>query len=314
MDVTVILCTYNRSRSLAKALASIAAQVLPNTVEWEVLVVDNNSRDDTPAVVADFHRGYPNRFRYLFEPQPGKSHALNAGIYEAYGNILAFTDDDVIVEPSWLENLTAALRNGYWAGVGGRILPQWNGTLPKWLPRSGQYALAPLAAFDLGLQPAPLREAPFGANMAYRKAVLEKYGGFRTDLGPRPGSEIRNEDTEFGLRLLAAGEKLYYEPAALIYHAAPRHRIQKQYFLTWWFDKARADILQHGIPPTKWRVAGVPIYLFRRLCVWILRWLVTFQPSRRFACKLNVWSKVGEIIECHRQSQIEKVGIRTELT
>src|SRR5215471_7732195 len=104
MNITVILCTYNRCKSLAKALASTAALKLPDSIEWEVLVVDNNSRDQTCEVVREFITRYPGRFRYFFEPQPGKSYALNSGIREARGTVLAFIDDDVTVEPSWLTN------------------------------------------------------------------------------------------------------------------------------------------------------------------------------------------------------------------
>ena len=105
MKITVILCTYNRCQSLVRALDSLAASILSETIEWEVLVVDNNSSDQTKAIVEDFCRQYPGRFRYLFEPQQGKSYALNAGIREARGDILAFVDDDVTVEPMWLQNL-----------------------------------------------------------------------------------------------------------------------------------------------------------------------------------------------------------------
>ena len=126
MNITVILCTYNRCESLTKALASIALSRLPESVSWEVLVVDNNSRDQTGDVVADFCRRYPGRFRYLFESHPGKSYALNSGIAEAQGDVLAFTDDDVTVEPMWLQKLTAPLLSGEWSGCGGRILPEWS--------------------------------------------------------------------------------------------------------------------------------------------------------------------------------------------
>ena len=242
MKITTILCTYNRCQSLAKALDSVAASTVPEPVEWEVLVVDNNSRDQTREVVEDFCRRYPGRFRYMFEPQRGKSHALNAGIREAQGDVLAFTDDDVAVEPTWLQNLTAALCSGEWVGSGGRVLTERNFSLPRWLTLEERYALAPLAMFDLGLDAGPLSEPPFGNNMAFQKKMFNKYGCFRTDLGPQPGSEIRSEDTEFGGRLLAAGERLRYEPSAVVYHSVPENRLQKKYFLAWWFDKARADL------------------------------------------------------------------------
>src|SRR5579862_5854161 len=105
MDITVILCTYNRCDSLRKTLSSVAASGVPDNVTWEILVVDNNSKDRTRETVEDFCRAYPNRFRYLFEPCQGKSYALNAGISNSMGNILVFTDDDVTFEPTWLWNL-----------------------------------------------------------------------------------------------------------------------------------------------------------------------------------------------------------------
>jgi len=121
MKITVILCTFNRCQLLVNALESVARSTLPDSVDWEVLVVDNNSSDRTSQVVKSFSQRYPGRFRYLFELRAGKSRALNAGIQEARGNVLAFIDDDVVVEPTWLHNLTVNLNNGEWAGAGGRI-------------------------------------------------------------------------------------------------------------------------------------------------------------------------------------------------
>ena len=308
MNITLILCTYNRCQSLAKALASAAALRVPESVQWEVLVVDNNSSDQTREVVKEYTDRYSGRFRYLFEPQPGKSYALNSGIREARGTVLAFMDDDVTVEPSWLTNLTATLHSGEWAGAGGRILPEKNFSPPRWLSVTaphGRYALAPLALFDLGEQRDQLTEPPFGTNMAFRKEMFEKHGGFRTDLGPRPGSEIRNEDTEFGARLLAQGERLRYEPSAVVYHAVSEDRVRKKYYLDWWFDKGRADIRQFGIPNNAWCILGIPLYLLRRVAVWTLRWMVSLDPPGRFQSKLAVWAKAGEILECYRRSSAD---------
>ena len=113
MTICVILCTYNRASRLAEALKSIMASALPADVEWKILVVDNNSTDQTRNVATEFCDRYPSRFRYLFEPRQGKSHALNAALQESRAEILAFTDDDVTVEPEWLRNLTAPLMKAY---------------------------------------------------------------------------------------------------------------------------------------------------------------------------------------------------------
>jgi glucosyl-dolichyl phosphate glucuronosyltransferase len=301
MNITVILCTYNRCQSLTKALNSAAALTVPESTEWEVLVVDNNSRDQTHAVVEEFCNRYPGRFRYLFEPQPGKSHALNSGIREARGDILAFMDDDVTVAPTWLQNLTAPLRDSRWAGSGGPVFLEWSCPPPRWLPREGRYPLAPLASFNLGAEATELVEPPFGTNMAFRKTMFEKYGDFRMDLGPSPNSDIPrvNEDTEFGSRLIAAGERLRYEPSAVVFHPVPEDRLQKKYFLAWWFDKGRADIREYRIPPDTLCCCGIPLYLFRDLAVWTVRWMIAAESARRFSCKLKVWVKVGQIQECY---------------
>ena len=110
---------------------------LPDSVEWEVLVIDNNSRDHTREVVKDFCLRYPGRVRYVFEAQQGLSNARNTGIREA--QILAFVDDDVAVAPNWLYNLTAGLRDCDWAGAGGRILPPKEFSPPAWLALYGPW-------------------------------------------------------------------------------------------------------------------------------------------------------------------------------
>jgi glycosyltransferase involved in cell wall biosynthesis len=309
MKITVILCTFNRCDLLANALDSLAHSVLPVGIDWDILVVDNNSTDRTPDVVQGFRERYPGRFRYLFEPRTGKSHALNTGIEAAQSDVLAFTDDDVEVDPAWLHNVTSALNHGSWAGVGGRILPEQSFSPPNWIPVEDRYALAPLAVFTPDIEAGPLDQPPFGANMAYEKRVFEQYGRFRTDLGPQAGSKQpqKSEDSEFGHRLIAAGERLRYEPSAIVYHTVPAHRVQKKYFLAWWHDKARSDIHVFGIPSgTRWFVAGVPLILFCRLAVWTLRWMFALRPARRFSSKIRVWIFTGEIKECYRLSRSAK--------
>jgi glucosyl-dolichyl phosphate glucuronosyltransferase len=305
--ISVILCTYNRHLYLKKALESLACSVLPGSTDWEVIVVDNRSSDQTPDVVKEFATQYPGRFRYVPEPKQGKSHALNTGIRQSRGDVLAFVDDDATVEPGWLWNLTKALNDGDWAGAGGRTRLGESLSLPRWLALSGPCDLGGVLAaqFDLGDEPGQLDKAPYGVNMAYRKTMFEKYGGFRTDLGPRPGSEIRNEDTEFGNRLLAAGERLRYEPSAIVYHPAPKNRIRREFFLKWYFDYGRAGILEVGRRPDVWgiqrrywSIAKIAVVL---LTVRMMRWFLSLDPSKRFFHKCFVWATVGQMVEIYRQ-------------
>lgn len=305
--VTVIVCTYNRCESLTRALQSIVVLKFTDFVEWEVLIVDNNSTDETRTVVEQFVSQYPGHFRYLFEPHPGKSHALNAGIRAARGDILAFLDDDVTVEPTWLENLTRSLQNDSWGGTGGRTFLQQSFTPPRWLALDGPYNMGGILAalFDLGEKPCTLERAPFGVNMAFKKRLFEKYGGFRTDLGPSPSREIPRpcEDTEFGCRVMDAGERLRYEPSAIVYHELPKSRITKEYFLTWWFDYGRAGVRILGTRPDMW---GFPrhylsmVKAVTMLGVRTLSWMFAFGSQVRFYRKCWVWKTAGEINEMYR--------------
>jgi glucosyl-dolichyl phosphate glucuronosyltransferase len=307
MIITAVVCTYNRCQSVAKTLDSLAASRLPETVDWEVLVVDNNSSDQTREVVEGFCSRYRNRFRYVFEPQPGKSYALNTGIREARGDVLAFLDDDVIVESTWLQNLTMPL--GEWAGAGGRTLMAGTFSRPPWFfeqpPDDLRGVLA--AVFDMGAVACDLDRAPYGANMAFRKDMFEKYGLFRTDLGPSPNREIPrpNEDTEFGRRLMAAGERLRYEPSAIAYHPVQEDRLQRSYFLKWYFDYGRAAVREWGRGPD---IFGVPRRFFTflklmwtELPVAAMQWMVARNPPQRFLLKCRVWTTAGQIRESYRQ-------------
>jgi len=276
---------------------------MPTSVTWEILVVDNNSTDQTREVVEGFDHRYPGRFRYVFEPRPGKSFALNTGIANARGEVLAFVDDDVTVEPTWLHNLTAELHDGKWAGAGGRILPPEGFKPPPWLPRSEFPILC--AHFDLGDQPSKLNCPPYGANMAFRKSVFERHGGFRIDLGPRPASQIRNEDTELGRRLLAVGERLRYEPSAVVYHPIPQGRITQGYFFSCWFDYGRAMIREYGERPN---VYGIPRAYFSilrcavEITVLTLRWMFAIHPQERFRFKCQVRRWAGQMVELYCRS------------
>lgn len=306
LDITVIVCTYNRCRDLAGALESIAASQVATSVTWEVLVVDNNSSDGTRQVVDSFCRQYPECFRYHFEPKQGLSYARNAGIANSRGELLAFTDDDVTVEPTWLQNLTAELlRDPQWAGAGGRTLPAQKFTPPPWLPDDfANWGGLLCAYFNLGDNACELKRPPYGANMAFRSSMFAKCGVFRTDLGRNPGDKIGNEDTEFGRRLMAAGERLRYEPLAIVYHPIPSERITREYFLSWWFDYGRAMIKERGDRPDVYGIPRDYLALICRTCeiaAVSLRGMLAFRPDDSFRYKCRMWTNKGQVAELYRR-------------
>jgi GT2 family glycosyltransferase len=302
MRISVILCTYNRCDSLAIALNSVATSQFRRPVDWEVLIVDNNSKDNTRAVAEEFCRRYPNAFRYIFEQKQGKSNALNRGICESTAELLAFMDDDVIVEPDWLENLTAPLEDATLAGVGGRIVSPLDFSPPEWLAMSGPYDMSGiLALFDKGANAKELTDPPFGTNMAFRRQVFEEFGLFRTDLGPCPGSEIRGEDTEFGQRVLRRGVRLWYQPTAIVHHAVLENRLEKSYFLRFLYDHGRASIRQKDNPSPIGFIPRLYFTLFKIAFTMLpgraIAWIVSADSKRRFQRKCMVWMNLGQISE-----------------
>jgi glucosyl-dolichyl phosphate glucuronosyltransferase len=317
VGITVVLCTHNRSRDLAVALESIAASEMPSSVCWEVLVVDNNSTDQTRDIVEGFCERYPTRFRYLFEPKQGLSYARNAGIANAHGEVLAFTDDDVIVKPEWLRHLTAALHDREWAGAAGRVLPAQTISLPPWLSWTHCGGIL-CANFDLGDQPIKLDmdHVPFGANMAFRREMFEKYGGFRTDLGRNPGDKIGCEDIEFGHRLIKGDESLRYEPLAIVHHPIPLGRITKEYFLSWWFDFGRASIRERDDHPD---VYGIPwdclslMGQYVHISIMSVRRIFAVRAGMRFFWKCMVWKHAGMVNELCRRLVGHKVSQAADL-
>lgn len=306
VQVSVVVCTYNRCGVLGKSLESLAAQDLPDSVGWEVIVVDNNSGDDTKNVVEGLRSEYPNRFRYVMESRQGVSYARNAGIQAARGSIIAFLDDDEVASPDWLRELTGQLGSGEWAGAGGTVIAQWNCPQPRWLRRQSPFIAGPLCFFEYDPDP-DFRERmtvpPFGANMAFRKEMFEKLGGFRTDLGRVGGQLFANEDTEFGRRLMAAGRCLRWEPGAVVFHPVEMHRVSKRYFIRWWFNKGSSDVRELGIPPHRARVVGVPLRLLRDAGIEATRWFWTFDASSRFICVLKICAYAGQAAEWYRRGR-----------
>jgi glycosyltransferase involved in cell wall biosynthesis len=205
-DVSVVVPTYNRARLLARTLESLMAQRAGAT-RFEILVVDNNSIDDTPAVVRAF-TGRSPEVTYLIERRQGVSHARNAGIAAARAPIVAFTDDDVEVAPTWVATVKHVLdANPDVDCIGGRVAPRWSVPPPRWLTSQHWGAVA----LQGPKGPTPYVDADHAApclitaNFACRRAALEQVGGFS-------GAFLRDEDRELQLRLWDAGKRgLYVE-------------------------------------------------------------------------------------------------------
>jgi len=245
--ISVIVCTHARPRALARLLDSVAALRLPEGPEWELIVVDNDSRDDTESVARRAAARLP--LRYVHEPRRGKSCALNRGVAAARGALIAFCDDDVVLDPEWLAALRRAADEAPEAAwFGARVLPRWPRGRPRWLSDECYPALAGFfAAYDLGEVDRAYRPSdrlPIGAGMAVRRALVEAVGGFREDLGPRGRQRGTGEDTDLIERARARGLRGRYVGRALAWHLIPEERLRLRAFVDYGIGKG---INQHRL-------------------------------------------------------------------
>ena len=151
LDATVLICTYNRANFLGEALDSLAAMRTEGRFAWEVLVVDNNSSDQTAELVRGRQAGFPVPLRYVFEPRQGRSAALNAGIAASTSPVLVVGDDDQRFADFWVDRACVPLFDrsdiDY---TGGPVWPIWSTPRPPWLDLRVSELMGPLGAFDYG--------------------------------------------------------------------------------------------------------------------------------------------------------------------
>ena len=246
---TVAICTYNRAGSLIRTLESLCAAKKPDTA-WELLVIDNNSKDHTAAAARQFEDRLP--LRHIFEPQQGQTFARNRAIKEYTTNLLIFTDDDVRVDTNWLTQYHNAI-NAYPDAdyFGGRILPGWDGPKPSWLREPCLASIDGLLVwFDRGGETRLFKNdepTPFGASFGIRRKVTDALKEFRTDLGPRPGvSRGRNDETEFLLRVKAMGAVGIYAGGAVCWHYTEKNRLTLPAFYRYGIESGRSHNAIHG--------------------------------------------------------------------
>ncbi len=287
-SVSVLICTYNRADLLEQTLAALARARTPDGCDVEVIVVDNNSSDDTAGVVHRAAAAGPLPVRYMREGRQGKSFALNTGLAVAAGDIVALTDDDVLPDRDWLVGIVANFRAEDVVFVFGKVLPRWEvQPPPEMLTLRARDIWGPLALVDYGDEAIRYDAAsfgkkrlPVGANLAIRRAAIERVGGWRTDLGKVDNSLIGGEDHEIFVRLYGNG--LYsgvYDPSVSVRHLVPASRLTRAYFRRWFYWHGRtmarmADAIYPDLDLARVpSIAGVPRFVYRGFVRQLGRWM-----------------------------------------
>jgi glycosyltransferase involved in cell wall biosynthesis len=255
IDATVLVPTYNRADFLDRMLDSLRGLHMRSGRRWEAIVVDNNSTDGTGDVVARHAADFPVPLRYLLETRQGRSSALNAGLGAAGGAVIAMTDDDVRVEPQWLDAACDALADeaSPIAYAGGPVRPMWEVPPPPWLDLSRGDLWGTIAIQDHGDRAFVYeegRKVPLGANMAARRSLFDATGSFRADLGRSSGRLVLGQEVpELLMRARAAGLRGMYVPGMQVHHHIPAARLTRAYFRRWWYGKGVSRAALEGMQP-----------------------------------------------------------------
>jgi len=313
MEFTVIICTYKRAANLPTCLRHLAAQKGVDGRQWETLVVDNNSPDETPEVVAALAKELPIAVRYVRESEQGLNYARNRGIRESDSTYFSYVDDDILVSQGWLRALFHGFERNDADAVGGRIHLDPSIRLPAWI-RPDTDMRGFLGYQDFGDEPFFMdgkSRYPFGGNMAFHRRVVERIGYFDPRLGRKGEGRTRSElfkgaETDYFHRLAAAGgTRIVYEPNAIVYHRVMPFQIEKRYFRTIHFNAGYQRAL-HDDTPFRGTLLGVPRFYYGQLARAFRKYLgqaLTRGPDFAFRQQMNVGHMLGTMLGYRRRSR-----------
>ena len=289
--VSVVICSYNRDKFLPAALESLTKQtaLLSN---FEIVIINNNSTDNTEKISLEFIKVHPElNITYEVEKNQGLSFARNKGIATAKGDIIAFMDDDAIARNNYVEQLYKHFEKyPNYGAIGGRVIPIYGEKEPepKWMSK---YIQGVVSKVDYGNEVKPfVKKYPAGCNMAFRKNVFKKYGGFNTDL------VYRGDDKFIFHKLKKNGIKVLYAPNIYVNHHIDAYRIQPEFI-----DKISRSIgaserLRLSTEPTYKSVLKFFEYLYKFFGAIILYFIFLFKgqtPKGKYCVRIMKYTIAG---------------------
>lgn len=245
INISVVICTYNRSLLLQKCLDSLSCQSI-GIFRYEVIIVDNNSTDNTQDVIQRYLDEF-TQFRCVREPRQGLSYARNRGFQEALGKYVAFIDDDAKASPDWLELIVDAFEKIHPrpAAVGGEIHPYYEEPPPDWF--TDDFEIRSWGNVAKFLERPDSIFGFSGSNMSFSKDVLVACGGFNTSLGMKGNNIGLGEEADLFFRMSQYNAQLWYDPNIKVCHWTPNKNIKTTYRMKRSFcaGRSRAQILGH---------------------------------------------------------------------
>ena len=229
--LSLIIPTFNRSALLLQTLQSVAEQSA-SAGEWECVVVNNNSTDDTAECFEKFCETCPNlNIRMVFEANQGLSYARNRGIRESVGEYMAFIDDDEHISKDFISSYIYLFDTVPDAvAAGGPIVAEYPAGAPRWMSRFTERPIANTLYLGDKVREFPVGKIPGGGNMALRRSAVKRYGVFDISLGRKGGNLVGGEESDLFERLQIAGARYFYVPGAVMHHIIIPEKLTDDYF------------------------------------------------------------------------------------
>ncbi|MCF7687588.1 MAG: glycosyltransferase family 2 protein [Cephaloticoccus sp.] len=303
--VTIAIPTYNRAPWLAQTLQGLTTQIYPAD-RLEILIIDNNSPDNTRDIVASFAHA-PHPPRHLLETQQGANFARNRALAEAQGEIIVYGDDDILTPPDWLGALVQPFvgdTDRKIGAVAGEVVPVFPDGCPPWV-RSfhGPQAFRP----DTGSTED--HQVPMSANLAFRRDVLLAQGGWDTNVGRKGGRVFGGEENGPIRRLRRAGYEIWFAPRASVQHQMPAARTTLRYVKRHAFDSACSRVVgrvamdrEEGKSSTGYLLSRLPGNFFKLVWFGLLAGLNTLvlQPGSAKKSLVRCWRSCGYLYQIPR--------------
>lgn len=245
IHVSAIICTFNRAELLTKAVGSLVHQTL-DTKDYEIIVVDNASTDETAGLIGGIQGRYPeHRIVRIYEARQGLGYARNAGLADARGKYVAYLDDDAFAEADWLETALELFDSVKPTPVcvGGQIIPFYNTARPRWFKDAYETR-------TMGDRPRFLNHGePFpGSNMSWERGFLRSLGGFDERVGVKGAHLSLGEETMPFYKAWSTLKEpvFYYSPRLLVHHWVPPYKMTVSYHMKRIFVAGQVWSLQDG--------------------------------------------------------------------
>ena len=279
--LSLVIATYNRAASLLDTLKSVVRQSAP-VEQWECVVVNNNSSDNTEECFAEFVREYPDyNIRMVNEPSQGLSYARNRGIREGVGEYIAIIDDDEHIAEDFIASYIELFDSVPDAvAAGGPIVAEYPAGRPRWMSCYTERPIANTMYFGEQVCEFPKGRIPGGGNMALRRSAIRRYGVFDTSLGRVGNSLVGGEESDLFERLQIAQAKYYYTPDAVMYHIIPPEKLTVDYFTRLSYNVGVSQLRRARFYRRVWRTRLKECGKWVVTILLALWCLVTFQWSK----------------------------------